>query len=113
MKRKIGDYIEDVIEAMNNAIKFVEDISYNKFIRDIKTTYAAIRAIEIIGEAVKNIPQEIRQKYTDIPWRDMAGMRDKVIHAYFGVRIERIWEFIKKICQFLSSGLKILKELKE
>ena len=96
MKREIGDYIEDILEAMSNAIEFTKDMSYDEFVKDTKTVYAVIRAIEIIGEAVKNIPEDIRKKYPDIPWRSMAGMRDKVIHAYFGVKIERVWEVVKR-----------------
>jgi len=96
MKREIGDYIEDILEAMTNAIEFTKDMSYEEFVKDTKTVYAVIRAIEIIGEAVKNIPEDIRKKYPDIPWRSMAGMRDKVIHAYFGVKIERVWEVVKR-----------------
>jgi len=94
MKREIGDYITDIIEAMTNAIKFTKDISYDKFVKDTKKVYTVIRAIEIIGEAVKNIPEETGKKYPDIPWRSMAGMRDKVIDAYFGVKIERVWEVV-------------------
>jgi len=96
MKREIGDYIEDILEAMTNAIEFTKDMSYDEFVKDTKTVYAVIRAIEIIGEAVKNIPEDIRKKYPDIPWRSMAGMRDKVIHAYFGVKIERVWKVVKR-----------------
>jgi len=77
MKREIGDYIEDILEAMTNAIEFTKDLSHDEFVKDTKTVYAVIRAIEIIGEAVKNIPEDIRKRYTDIPWRSIAGMRDK------------------------------------
>ena len=75
---------------MKNAMDFVRDMSYEEFVKDTKTVYAVIRAIEIIGEAVKNIPEDVRNKYPEIPWRAMAGMRDKVIHAYFGVKLERV-----------------------
>ena len=86
MKREIGDYIEDIIGAIDKVTNFVKNVSYEEFIRDDKTVFAVVRAIEIIGEAVKNIPDDIRENYPQIPWKDMAGMRDKAIHEYFGVK---------------------------
>ena len=96
MKREIGDYIEDILEAMSNVVEFTKGMSYEEFVKDTKTVYAVIRALEIVGEAAKNIPEDARKKYPDIPWRSMAGMRDKLIHAYFGVRLERVWEVVKR-----------------
>lgn len=114
MKREVGDYIEDIVDAMAKAINFVKDISYEEFIQDDKTAFAAVRALEIIGEAIKNIPDGTREIYPDVPWRKMAGMRDKVIHEYFGVRLERVWETIKKDIPHLKPLFeKILKELEE
>lgn len=114
MKREIGDYIEDIIEAMNNAMEFTKDMPYDEFVEDTKTLYAVIRAIEIMGEAVKNISEKIRSKYPDILWRSVAGMRDKLIHAYFGVKTERVWETVKRDIPMLKPKFeKILEELKE
>ena len=67
MKREIGDYIQDIIEAMRNAIEFVNGMSYDDFAGNTKTIYAVLRAIEIIGEAAKNVPDEFREKYPRIP----------------------------------------------
>jgi uncharacterized protein with HEPN domain len=96
VKREIGDYIQDIAEAMDKAMKFVEGMSYEDFVKDDRTVFAVIRALEIIGEAVKNIPQEFRVEHPEIPWRDMAGMRDKLVHEYFGVKLEVIWKTIKE-----------------
>ena len=114
MRREVIDYIEDVIDAITNATEFVKDMTYDRFVKDTKTVYAVIRAIEIMGEAVKNIAEEIREKYPDVPWRALAGMRDKVIHAYFGVKLERVWEVVKRDMPSLKTKFeKIRKDLKE
>lgn len=96
MKRVVKDYVNDVVDSMNKAVKFVEGMSYEQFTRDDKTVFAVVRALEIIGEAVKKIPEEIRVKYPGIPWKGMAGMRDKVIHEYFGVNLKYVWETVRK-----------------
>jgi len=96
MKREVGDFIEDIINAMDKALKFVEGMSYEEFAQDDKTIFAVVRAIEITGEAVKNVPDDIKKKYPEIPWKGMAGMRDKVIHGYFGVDLKVVWDTVKK-----------------
>ncbi len=90
MNREVRDYVQDVIDAMEKGMKFIEGMEYEEFVKDDKTVFAVIRALEVIGEAVKNIPEEVRRKYPEIPWRDMAGMRDKLIHSYFGVNLKMI-----------------------
>jgi len=95
MKRKYGDYIEDIVEAMSKVKKFTKNMSYQDFIKDEKTVFAVVRALEIIGEAAKNIPESLRRKYPEIPWKDMAGMRDKLIHEYFGAKLEVVWDTVK------------------
>lgn len=95
-KREVGDYLEDILRAMSDAMQFTADMGFEEFTQDTKTMYAVIRAIEIIGEACKKIPKSLQQKYPGIPWREMAGMRDKVVHEYFGVSPERVWETVKR-----------------
>jgi len=83
MKDEYLDYVEDIIKAMDDALTFIEGMNYKDFLNDRKTVYAVIRALEIIGEATKNIPSAVKDRYRAIPWKDMAGMRDKMIHGYF------------------------------
>jgi uncharacterized protein with HEPN domain len=74
---------------------FVEGMTYEDFARDKKTVYAITRAIEIIGEAAKKVPAPVGKRYQKIPWRAMTGMRDKLVHAYFGVDLTRVWNTVK------------------
>lgn len=96
MKRNISLYIRDILANMQDAEEFIQGFSYEAFVSDKKTFNAVVRAIEVIGEAVKNIPAEVRSKYPDLPWREMAGMRDKLTHFYFGVDKEAVWLAVKE-----------------
>ena len=83
----------DCIEKID---EFVRDMSFEEFAKDDKTLSAVVRKLEIIGEATKNIPGDIRRKHKEIPWSDMAKIRDKIIHAYFGINYQIIWKVIKE-----------------
>jgi len=85
MTRAVVLYISDILQQMEYALEFIQGITYEQFVGDKKTINAVLRSIEVIGEAAKNVPEGIRARYPDIPWKEMAGMRDKVIHFYFGV----------------------------
>ena len=112
--REAVDFIEDIVNAMDKALKFIENMSYEDFVRDDKTIFAVIRAIEIIGEAVKHTPEDFKKKYPEVPWKGMAGMRDKVIHGYFGVDTKVVWDTVKKrIPEVKPVFEKMLDELKE
>ncbi len=92
MGREFEDYLRDILDAMEKAQQFIENFStYEEFTEDNKTVFAVVRALEIIGEATKNIPNDIRKGNPDVPWKDMAGMRDILIHDYFGVDVETVW----------------------
>ena len=95
MKRDYRVYLSDILQAFRNVRQFLGGLSYDEFIDDRKTTSAVVRELEIVGEAAKQLPSSIRKKYPEIPWSDMAGMRDKLIHFYFGVDMEIVWETVK------------------
>jgi uncharacterized protein with HEPN domain len=90
-KRETEDFVRDIQDSINAIEEFVKDNTYENFIKEKKTYYAVIRGIEIIGEATKNLPKSFRNKYPEVPWDEMAGMRDKLIHHYFGVNMEVLW----------------------
>ena len=108
--RTYADYVEDIIEAIDKIETFIEDLTYPKFLEDHKTSFAVVRALEIIGEATKKIFAEVRNQYPDIPWRSMADMRDKLSHQYFGVNLEVVWKTSKEDLPQLRTKLKIVLE---
>ncbi len=96
MKRDNRLYIQDILDGINKIEEFVGDMNLEEFADDDKTSSAVVRKLEIIGEATKNVPEDIREKYKEIPWVDMARMRDKIIHFYFGVDHEIVWKVVKE-----------------
>ena len=90
-------YVNDILEAMNAIEDFVEDVSFDAFKHDDLVSSVVIQKFEIIGEATKNLPESIKQRYTAIPWREMAGMRDRLIHACFGIKYDLVWNAIKAV----------------
>ena len=95
-KRADTDFLNDSKEAILRINVYVENLSYEEFLNDIKTQDAVVRNLEIIGEAIKNISEELKEKYPRVPWKDLAGVRDKLIHHYFGVNLDIVWNIVKK-----------------
>ena len=93
--RDIRLYLDDILEAIGKIEKYTEGLDFEKFRTDDKTGDAVIRNFLVIGEAVKKIPPGIRKKNPDIPWKIIAGMRDKLVHKYFGIRYDVVWETIE------------------
>jgi uncharacterized protein with HEPN domain len=94
--RDYGFYLKDILSALDSIEKFTAGMDFEAFKQDDKTSSAVIRKFEIIGEAAKQIPDSIKKQYPEVPWNDMAGMRDKLIHAYFGIDYELVWKTIKQ-----------------
>lgn len=104
-------YLEHILDAIDAIEGYVEDISYAQFLDDGLRQDGVIRKLEIIGEAVKNLSSEVTEAYPEIPWRDIAGTRDRLIHEYFGVDIETVWQTITEdLPDFKKQVDTILKE---
>jgi uncharacterized protein with HEPN domain len=97
MKAEFLDYIEDILDAMGKAEMLLDVVTYDQFASDFRVNYAVVRALEIIGEAAKRLPSSLKDEYPDIPWRGMAGMRDRIIHSYDRVDLEIVWNTVKEI----------------
>ncbi len=85
-------YLEDIQLAMERIAEYIENLTFTNFKHDYKTVDAVIRNFEIIGEAAKNIPIELKEKYPGVPWDEMYLLRNKVTHDYFGIDYEIIWD---------------------
>jgi len=112
-KREYSFFLNDVVECSKKIRKYTKNKSYQQFINDEILIDAVIRNLEVIGEAVKHIPVEIKRSYPDVQWKKISGLRDVLIHDYFGVNYELLWDIIKhKVPEFEKQIKSILKEIK-
>ena len=91
MSRDFLDFLQDILNAIDETFEFTAGMTAETFMQDRKTINAVIRSLEVMGEGAKNIPHEIRALAPNVPWKYMAGMRDKLIHQYFGVDLGIVW----------------------
>ncbi len=112
MTRDMRLYIEDILDSIAKIEQYTKDINENEFLTDTQIQDSVLRRLEIIGEAVKSIPNDFRDKYPQIPWKNMAGLRDILIHEYFGVNVRRAWKMAKHdIFDLKQKLLKVKKDL--
>ena len=109
MIRGVSLYLEDIVSAINKIEKYTKRLSFNRLKKDEKTIDAVIRNLEIIGEAAKHLPKQIKEKYFNIPWKEIVGMRNKVIHEYFGVDVDILWGTINEDIPDLKRKIRELK----
>ncbi len=106
-------YLRDVLDRIAKIRRYIEGYDYESFCDDEKTSDAVIRNIEVIGEAIRHVPDDLRQKYPKIPWRQIAGMRDKLIHDYLGVDLEYVWNVASMRIDELEADIKGILEEEE
>ncbi len=110
MSRDESLYFADIIESCEKVLRFTKGMTYKDFVHDELHFDAVLRNLEIIGEAVKNIPEKTRQKYPDVKWRKIAGFRDIVAHEYFGINDETVWDIVENEVPALLKMVKTILE---
>ena len=114
MKRDYRLFVEDILDSIEKIEEFVADMNFDEFVNDDKTSSAVMRKLGIIGEATKNLPGDIRRKYKGLPWREMARMRDKITHGYFGINYRIVWSVIKERLPEIKPTIRqILEDMKK
>jgi uncharacterized protein with HEPN domain len=108
VRRTYRLYLNDILEAIERIEKHAEGLTLEDFSKNTMILDAVVRNLEIIGEAAKQIPEEIKKKQDKIPWKEIAGMRDKLSHNYFGVDIEIVWKTVEKRLPELKQTIKDL-----
>lgn len=108
MPHNVKMYVDDMIAAAEKIVNFIGGMTFDEFRADPKTFDAVVRNLEVIGEAAKSVPQEVRDRSSDIEWKKIAGLRDLLIHEYFGVDEDIVWDIVKNKVPDLILKLHVL-----
>jgi uncharacterized protein with HEPN domain len=110
MKRDDSVYLNHILDSIYQIEEYTEGLNKEEFLATRLVQDGTIRQIEIIGEAIKNVSEPLKEKYSHIPWKEIAGMRDKLIHNYFGVDIDAVWDVVKKDIPILKGEILTITE---
>ena len=113
MQRAHDLYLKDILDAVRKIENYTENLSYEEFLKDELRQDGVVKNLEVIGEAVKNIPDDLRNKKPDVEWKKIAGLRDILTHEYFGINLEIVWDVIwNKIPGLKMNVIDLLSEIK-
>lgn len=113
-KRTDREFLSDILEAIRRVQAYTAGMTFEAFLLDTKTQDAVVRDLEIIGEAARRLSDEVHKRYPTVPWKSMAGMRDRLIHHYFGISLDVVWEIVSVELGEVAVQLeRALRELKE
>ncbi len=108
------EFLEDIAEAIRRATEYSHDLRYDDFVADLKTQDAVLRTLEVIGEATKRLSETMRRQNPGVPWKNMAGVRDKLVHDYFGVNLDIVWQIVHEELPEVATNIEqILATLQE
>lgn len=107
-RRPVQQLIEDILERIGRIRRFTEGSHRDAFLQDLKTTDSVVRNLEVIGEAASRLPAPFRELHADIPWNQVIGLRNRIVHAYFDVDLEIVWEIVEVELPLLEQRLKSL-----
>ena len=111
-KRSIELYLRDILDAIDKIETYTSSVDFEMFSKNPMMIDAVLMNIAVIGEAAKKVPDEIKESYPEIPWKEISGMRDRIIHDYFGIDIEIVWQTVIKDIPYLKNAIKqIYKKL--
>ena len=105
-ERILLDYLNDILESISDIREFTVGMTIESFSKDKKTIKAVVRSLEVIGEAAGKIPDHIRDRYPEIPWQEITGMRNRLIHEYFGIDLDIIWQTLEEDLEPLDKAVK-------
>ncbi|MGB9939272.1 DUF86 domain-containing protein [Methanosarcina sp.] len=111
-ERDPEDFLIDILNSIEKIESFIEGFEFEDFSTDDKTIYAVILALEIIGEATKDLPDSLKIRHPEVPWREMSGLRDKMVHGDFGLDLEAIWNIaVEDVSSLKPLIARILSEM--